>query len=233
MPVAVQIDLRRDVARLMSVPARSPAQTRLRLAAGEMIGAENLVQAAFSFRFIKLDSCRDGELHAGGEMIFGPRLVPEQGELTTLACGVATIGNTLEHRVTALFTERRPALALALDDLGNKLLFEVSRRLQDRMLVHARKSQLTMAGELRAGDPGLDISYQKAVVRLAGGEDIGVQATARFSLTPLKSTAMVMGAGIGLPPANWSRCDDCPSMAKCKLVRPQDVTVPADQTGAR
>lgn len=233
MPGATQINIQRDLMRLMSVPARLPAQTRMRRNAGEMIEAENLVHGAFSFRFVELDSCRDGELRAGGEMIYGPRLIPEQGQLTTLACGLATIGDTLEKRVTALFSERRPALALALDDLGNQLLFEVSRRLQDRMLVHARKRKLSMAGELRAGDPGLDISYQKAVVRLAGGEDIGVQVTERFSLTPLKSTAMVMGAGIGLPPANWSRCDDCPSMAKCKLTQLPGVAMSADQAGTR
>ena len=28
---------------------------------------------------------------------------------------------------------------------------------------------------------------------------------------------MVLGIGIDLPPARWSRCDDCPSASKCRM----------------
>ena len=56
------------------------------------------------------------------------RLVPESGQLTALAVGIFTLGPALERRVTALFAERRMSLALALDKLGNELLFALSRR---------------------------------------------------------------------------------------------------------
>jgi hypothetical protein len=36
-------------------------------------------------------------------------------------------------------------------------------------------------------------------------------------LHPLKSISMVLGIGIDLPPARWSRCDDCPSAPKCRM----------------
>lgn len=215
------IDLTGELERLAQMPARTPVQARLRGEACALVNAEQLVAAAFSFRFVEMQSCADGELFAGGERLYGPRLVPAEGRLTALACGAATIGNAVERRVTELFIERKPALALALDEVGNQLLFEVSRRLQDRMFAHAIKVGVAMAGELRAGDPGLDITYQPAVVRLADGMSIGVNVSAGMSLTPLKSTAMVMGVGLDLPPATWSRCDDCSSKAKCKLVRAQ------------
>ncbi|TAK49469.1 MAG: hypothetical protein EPO23_03800 [Xanthobacteraceae bacterium] len=226
-----RIDVRRELDRLASMPVRSAAQARMRREAAAMIAAEHLVEAAASFRFVDLDSCEDGQLRAGGKILYAPRLIPEEGRLTALACGTATIGDALERRVSALFAERRPALALALDDLGNQLLFEVSRRLQDRMLGHALKRNLTMAGELRAGDPGLDLSYQPVVVQLADGAAIGVGVSAGLALTPLKSMATVMGAGVDLPPAAWSRCDECPSSQKCKLARPQAATA-LQQPGA-
>jgi hypothetical protein len=215
------VDLTEELERLAQMPARTPVQARLRGEACSLIRAEQLVAAAFTFRFVDLQSYADGELSAGGERLYGPRLVPAEGRLTALACGVATIGDAVERRVSGLFAERKPALALALDEIGNQLLFEVSRRLQDRMFAHAIKVGVVMAGELRAGDPGLDITYQPSVVRLAEGASIGVNVSVGMSLTPLKSTAMVMGAGFDLPPATWSRCDDCSSKAKCKLVRAQ------------
>ncbi|HXW41216.1 MAG TPA: hypothetical protein VEK75_08440, partial [Xanthobacteraceae bacterium] len=56
-----------------------------------------------------------------------------------------------------------------------------------------------------------------AVQRLAGAESIGVTITRGQVLRPLKSMSMVLGIGIDLPPARWSRCDDCPSARQCKL----------------
>jgi hypothetical protein len=34
---------------------------------------------------------------------------------------------------------------------------------------------------------------------------------------PLKSTSMVLGVGLELPPARWSRCDPCPNRPRCKI----------------
>src|SRR5665647_3237595 len=49
----------------------------------------------------------------------------------------------LEARVTTLFGEKRASLALALDGLGNELLFATSRWVQDHMLADAKRQQLT------------------------------------------------------------------------------------------
>jgi hypothetical protein len=63
------------------------------------------------------------------------------------------------------------------------------------------------------------------VQRLAGAESIGVSVTQGQVLHPLKSMSMVLGIGIDLPPACWSRCDDCPSALKCRMSG--RVTAPA------
>jgi hypothetical protein len=145
------------------------------------------------------------------------RLVPESGQLTAIAAAVCTLGPALERRTTALFAERRTSLALALDGVGNELAFVLSRLLQDRILAEARKRQLSAAGELRAGDPGLPLAAQAAVLRLAEADSIGVSVSRGQLLQPLKSMSMVLGIGIGLPPALWSRCDACPSLTKCRM----------------
>ena len=156
-------------------------------------------------------------LRAGGETLEATRLVPERGQLTAVAVGIITLGPALEQRVSALFAERRMSLALALDKLGNELLFALSRRVEDWIIIAARKAQLTVAGELRAGDPGLPLEAQAAMQRLAGAGEIGVSVTPGQVLHPLKSMSLMLGIGIDLPPARWSRCDDCPSAPKCTM----------------
>ena len=72
-----------------------------------------------------------------------------------------------------------------------------------------------MAGELRAGDPGLALEAQGAVLRLAWAETVGVAVHEGSLMRPLKSTSMVLGVGENLPATAWSRCDHCPSGATC------------------
>jgi hypothetical protein len=210
--------LLREVSALPDRDIGSAARRRFRHEAIELVARENLIEAAFSFRFADLDEPAAGVLRAGGEALYAPRLLPESGELTALACAVATLGPLLEQRVTSLFAERCCSLALALDEVGNQLLCSVIRRAQDQMLAAATRRGLTMAGELRPGDPGLALEAQPAILRLAAAATAGVSMSSRHALRPLKSASMVLGVGIDLPPARWSRCDECPSRTRCRVV---------------
>jgi hypothetical protein len=102
-----------------------------------------------------------------------------------------------------LFGERRVSLALALDKLGNELLFALSRRVEDLIVAAARKQHLTAAGELRAGDPGLPLEAQAVMQRLTGADQIGVSVKQGQVLHPLKSMSMMLGIGVDLPPVRW------------------------------
>jgi hypothetical protein len=213
--------LLREAAEAEERDARPRARHRFLRTAHDMAGSDDLLAPAFGFAIVDLERPAAATLHAGGLRLYAPRLLPAAGELTALACGVATIGARLEQRVTALCAERRVSLALALDALGNRCLYLLSRCLQDRMLVGARDRGLVLSGELRPGDPGLALDAQTTVLRLADAAAIGVRATRGLALHPLKSISMVLGAGRGLPPARWSRCDDCRSRPRCKLVARQ------------
>jgi hypothetical protein len=71
--------------------------------------------------------------------LHAPWLLPESGTLTAIACAVCTLGPAFEQRISELFAGRQASLAMALDELGNELLFAVSRRAQDRMLADAAR----------------------------------------------------------------------------------------------
>jgi hypothetical protein len=195
----------------------SPARTRLRAQALAMARDDALVRAAYSYRIVPLQAPAAPLLQAGGESLEAPWLLPVSGQLTALACGVCTLGPELERRVSELFAQRRASLAMALDELGNELLFDISRRAQDRMQAEVSRRGLTMSGELRAGDPGLALDAQGAVLRLACAGAIGIALGEGFLMHPLKSMSMVLGVGVDLPASAWSRCDTCNSRAKCGM----------------
>ena len=207
--------------RVAAAPLRGCAtalRLRLRGEALALAQSEKLVEAAYSYRIVPLEEpAATPRLRACGEVLHAPRLLPESGELTALGCAVCTVGPLIEARVRGLFAEKRASLALALDELGNALLLDVSRRLQDRMLAAAVRRGLTFGAELRAGDPGLALEAQSAVLRLACADGIGIRLGRGQVMHPLKSVSMVFGIGIDLPKTDWSRCDDCPSRAKCGL----------------
>lgn len=195
----------------------SASRTRFREQALAMAREECLVDAAFSYRIVPLQGPAAALLHAGGEQLEAPWLLPASGRLTALACGACTLGPLLERRVGELFAQRRASLALTLDELGNELLFEVSRRAQDRMHAEVTRRGLSMAGELRAGDPGLAITAQGAVLRLAAAYEIGITLGEGHLMFPLKSTSMVLGVGVHLPAVSWSRCDSCRTRERCRV----------------
>ncbi len=215
MPIVRAIDVARHARRSPLNGRPSAARDRLREQALGLLREEQLLDASYSYRIVPLQATAGPVLHADGEQLEAPWLIPASGRLTALACCVCTLGAGLERRVTALFSQRRASLAIALDELGNELLFELSRRAQDRMLAQVTRSGLSMAGELRAGDPGLALQAQGAVLRLAEGERIGVRVGAGHLMHPLKSTSLVMGVGQDMPPATWSRCDSCRQRARC------------------
>ncbi len=218
MPAIRGVDLKRELA-TNPPPGMSPVRVRLRNEAITLILAEDLVEACYSYNIVPLQGPAGEILQAGGEWIRAPRLLPKSGELTALGCGVCTLGPKLEARISQLFREKRASLAVSLDEVGNEMLFAIGRRIQDRMLSECYRKRLSMGAELHAGDPGLELDAQAAVLRLASADKIGVALYKGNLITPLKSGSVVFAVGRNLPEVSWSRCDSCPSAAKCSYGR--------------
>ncbi len=198
----------------------SPVRARMHKLAIELCNVEDLVQASYSYNIVPLDKPAGDILYAGGEMFHAAKLLPETGELTAVGCGAATLGSRIENRISELFANRNISLALAVHEVAVQLLFALGRRIQDRMLSETIKKRLTMAGELCAGDPGLDLDTQAVMLRLSGADAIGITVNKGMLMHPMKSTTMLFGIGNNLPPVRWSRCDTCPSNGKCNFARP-------------
>lgn len=221
MPVLTDIEVLREVERgpVPMAMARRARLVALREEALALVRDAGLLRTRACWRIVPLERSPEGsgELCLEGRRLQAPWLLPEAGTLTAVACAAATLGPALEQRVAQLFAERRAALAVALDGVGNELLFALSRRVQDRLLADARRQGLTVSGELRAGDPGLSLQAQRTVLELAGADCIGIALTSTLMMNPVKSTSIVQGVGLALPAQRWSRCDRCPSRARCAM----------------
>jgi hypothetical protein len=217
------IDVVRDVelGRVPAAVARRDKLVELRRRALAMVRDDELLATRACWRVAALRREPDaaGWLELDGGRLHAPWLVPASGRLTGVVCAVLTIGAAVTQRIDALFAVRQASLALALDGVANELLFALSRRVQDRMLADARRQGLTVAGELRAGDPGLDLDAHPAVLELAGAAAIDVRLTSTLMLNPIKSTSIVQGVGVDLPRQTWSRCDACSRRDRCALVK--------------
>lgn len=211
-----RVDLWRELRHVEATPA-SPALRKLRQEALALIDAEGLTQGMYCYRVVPVGAPVAGIWTVQGESLHAPRLIPESGRLTALAFAACTLGPAIEQRIKTLFASRKMALAITLDGLANELLSILDRRLQDRIQAELLRQHLSMAGELRAGDPGLDLSAQPRVLRLADAQRIGIEVSASLLLRPLKSLSGVLGVGKDLLPATWSRCDECRSREKCKF----------------
>lgn len=218
MPTVYKVDLGRELA-TNPPEGMSPVRARLRQQAIHTLLDEDLIEASYSYNIVPLSAPAAVTLEVGGEHIHAPRLLPETGQLMAIGCGVCTLGAKLEARIGQLFGEKRASLAVSLDEVGNELIFALGRRIQDRMLSECYRKRLTMGAELHAGDPGLDLEAQAAVLRLADANRIGVALYKGKLITPLKSSSVVFAVGRNLPEVSWSRCETCPSAAKCNYGR--------------
>ena len=178
----------------------SPVRRRQRDKAIALVREEALLEAAYSFNNLRLDGIdEENRLRVGGEILPTPGQLPKKGQLTALGCCACTLGPRLEARVSQLFAEKRAALALALDFVGNELLLALGRRLQGDMLTRVRRQGLSLGQTLAIGDSEFDLSAKAAVLRLAEATEIGITLQRGNLLVPQKSTAVVFAVGRNLP----------------------------------
>jgi hypothetical protein len=105
MPVLRDVELLREL-RAAPVPpalARRERLVALRQQALDRVEQQGLLDTRACWRVVPLEGApgQTGWLCLDGERLQAPWLVPESGQLTAVACAVATIGAALEHEVSA------------------------------------------------------------------------------------------------------------------------------------
>ena len=199
-----------------TAPARRP-RWRAREQARAMLEQDRLAAPAVAYRIVRVSRVDGAEIELDGKTIHAPVLTGAGGELQAVAAAVCTLGAAIERRITALFAARQPSLALALEDIGNEMLFRLADRSVATIRRSARRQGYASGNEVSPGDPGLALDLQNTVLELAGAARIAVSAPGAAMLFPVKSLSMLvaLGRGLGSRPAP-GRCDCCPSRDRCR-----------------
>ena len=190
----------------------------MREAALAEIERDALAAPAFSYRILPVRSARGDAIDLGEAILDAPQLAAQPGELIAVAAVACTLGPGFQQRISELFAARRPSLALALDSVGNELLFRVADRALAAVRRDARRDGLGVGPEASPGDPGVPLDLQATVLTLAGAAPGGIAIVHGGMLSPVHSLATLVALGHNLPRHSASaRCGRCPSANRCAI----------------
>jgi len=183
-----------------------------------MLAREPLTSPAFTYRIRPAKIAGGGMIDLGEAFLHAPAFAAEPGELIAVAAAACTLGAALQDRISELFATRRRSLALALDTLGNELLFRLADRATAAIRRDARREGLGTGIEIGPGDPGLPLDQHAVVLALAGSWRNGIVVTEAGMLAPVQSLSLLVALGRNLRQRSAkARCACCPSRDRCTM----------------
>jgi len=112
-----------------------------------------------------------------------------------LVLGVATIGSSLENKVSELFSQGEYPQAVALDAVGTVSVRSLSNYMRSLVCQEAKEQNLQTTKYFSPGSGDWDISQQKNIFQIIPVDKIGVKLTESYMMVPQKSLSWVIGIG--------------------------------------
>ncbi|MEJ2466977.1 MAG: hypothetical protein P8045_14970 [Candidatus Thiodiazotropha sp.] len=184
----------------------SSVRRRQRDKALALLQDEALLEAAYSFSVVALSGrTGEGALRVGVETLRVPTNCLKQRYQVALGCGACTLGPLFAVRVRQLLTEKRGALALALEALGNEILSSLGQRMHAELEAVVRNRGLILGQRLACNDSELDRASRAALLRLVRAGEIGITLQGDNPRQPHHSTIQLCAVGRKRPRLSLSR----------------------------
>ncbi len=184
----------------------SPVRRRQRDKALALLQDEALLEAAYSFSVVALSGrTGEGALRVGVETLRVPTNCLKQRYQVALGCGACTLGPLFAVRVRQLLAEKRGALALALEALGNEILSSLGQRMHAELEAVVRNRGLILGQRLACNDSELDRASRAALLRLVRAGEIGITLQGDNPRHPQHSTIQLCAVGRKRPRLSLSR----------------------------
>ena len=199
-----------------SVNGRGPNSSISSLIDQEIEEAYDLIQPSCSYRIMDIRRVRH------------PRVTLEEGLVITsevlswvlLPCQkvvifVASIGRSLEERVSQLMKEGHILKATILDAIGSEAAEKTICYLQDTIRGVANLDDAEITLRYSPGYCDWDITQQRAIFRAMNSAPLGVNLTRECLMVPRKSVSGVIGLGwsqkrrLRLSPCRFCTKQDC------------------------
>ncbi len=173
----------------------------------------HLLESAIVYEFHIITTINyDGVVLENGIVLNGSLFNSILKSAKELAVVVCTIGPRLEERVTCFSAKKDPLRALLLDGIGSAAVDSLVQKACDVIRHEASSLGYQTSSRISPGIPGLPISEQLKVFRLASGEHIGVHLTTSSLMIPRKSVSTIIGIGPDMPA--WTEVERC---SRCNL----------------
>lgn len=135
-----------------------------------------------------------------------------------------TIGEAVETAITDFFTAGEYALATLLDAAATTAVEKIADDLQRSLQQRWAQTGYCLGQRFSPGYGDWDLSAQRQVLPLSGGQDLGISLTTGLMLFPRKSVTAIIGIRArttdAAPPAgNLTGCQACPR-TDCPARRP-------------
>ncbi len=214
MPIIDDIDISFEAGELEKLPGlqcRSKISKRMSAMVSEIIAditQDNLIHPSFTYGIVPVQSMHRGTIELEqGTRLYAPLLAHRLERATSLAFGVATIGNAISETIDQLFQAGKQFKAILMEEIANAYLYKVSMQLQHQVEEAAGTQDLQTSGTLAPGDDGFDLDEQDRVLALAGAAGINVSLSESFMMTPRHSISNVIGIGQRMP--SWTQLENC------------------------
>jgi len=112
-----------------------------------------------------------------------------------LVLGVATIGGSLENKVSELFSQGEYPRAIALDAVGTVSVRSLSHYMRSLVCQEVKEQNLQTTKYFSPGSADWDISQQKNIFQIIPVDKIGVKLTESYMMIPQKSLSWIIGIG--------------------------------------
>jgi hypothetical protein len=145
-------------------------------------------------------------------------LLPQAKEVAVVVC---TIGSRLEEQVTDYTSRGKLLRGTLLDGIGSAAVDLLTEEACGFIVEEVSSRGYKVSSPINPGMPGLPITKQKQLLKLAVAKEIGVSLTSAGIMIPRKSVSMVMG--IGPQVAKLTRAEVC---ARCHLKKTCPYRIP-------
>lgn len=210
-----QILRRQGIGDISTVPPKILALSRELL--DEVVTLQYL-EPAIAYESFSVKEINDGGARLQGNIFLKTDLIQKRLPFVSeLAAVVCTIGPQLERKVTDYFSHDEPLRGVLLDGIGSAAVDMPAQEACRIIGVVAGSRGNESSSPLSPGMPGLPLSEQRALCRIAQAEKIGVHLSESAMMMPRKSVSMLVGIGPKMP--TWTKaqvCSECELKKTCR-----------------
>jgi len=168
--------------------------TREEIERGHHLFEPKGISSPVKIKQISFSSGRVG-LKNGISLNFSPSIMNLLKGASYLVLGVATIGSSLENKVSGLFSQGEYPQAIALDAVGTVSVRSLSNYMRSLVCREAKEQNFQVTEYFSPGSADWDISQQKNIFQMIPVDKIGVKLTETYMMIPQKSLSWIIGIG--------------------------------------